>query len=222
MINDGSLEYSPQWTPQMGPTIGGPTDPFIPPTLYTVTPATEADEWMHVNIAGPSWTCMLASLKRPIMPYFDPANVYFTQVADLMTDANAPTVAQAIEMTSRVNIDNIDYICGGQFNYAIGGHFQVYTAANPWVDTGIAPGIFVPNTPYRIKIRNLINTVAKTWSVLSVSVNGVVGLVPPACQNVPGILLEWPDGAYDQKQLDFNKTAGAMEVSFRRCANEWE
>jgi hypothetical protein len=224
MIPDIDLERSTLWTPKAAADIGGPVvnGKWVPPTLYTVTPATDADEWMHVNIAGTSWTCMLASLIRPILPYHDPAAILFTQVYDLMTDANAPGVAQAIETTNRVNIAGTDYICGGQFNYAIGGQFQVYTKANPWANTGIIPGKFAPNTPYRVKIRNVINSVAKTWSVLAVTINGLAYSVPAACQNVPGIPLPWPDGAYDQKQLDFNQTAGKMQVSFRRVSNQWE
>src|SRR5580700_12226022 len=106
MIPDIDLEYSSLWTPQAAQDIGGPIvdGKWVPPTSYTVAPANESNPWMHVGITGPSWTCMLASLKRPILPYFDPANIYFTHCYDLMTDANTPIVAQAVETTNRINI----------------------------------------------------------------------------------------------------------------------
>ena len=53
MISDNLLERNPQWQAIANAGIGGPV-PYVAPTVYTVTPATDQDPFLTVTITGSS------------------------------------------------------------------------------------------------------------------------------------------------------------------------
>lgn len=215
MLSDNRLEYAPQWAVIANEGIGGP-EPYVPPTIYTVTPASPADEWLEVMTVGKGYTDMMAYLHRPLPPAFDSSAQFISFEFELATDNNAPLKAQAIEFENCF-CDAASYYYNGslQINYNAGGELQAWQGPNyPWINTGINLGILVPETPYRFKVLYLLNTVKRTLSTVSVTVNDVTHALPPQFQNIPAIQKNppWATGVYVQYQLDLAFAGGQFSV----------
>lgn len=225
MIRDSQLEYAPQWAVIADPGIGGPV-PYVPPDVYTVTPAGPSDEWMTIFTRGKGYTDMMAYLHRPLLPFFDPKAVYVTFAFDLMTDSNALTQAQAIEFENCFCTDGTHYLNGSlQINYEQGGELQAWAGPlDPWADTHINLGILMPNVPYKFRVRYLLNTVAQTLSTVYVAVNDVVHYLPAQFQGIPAIIKQpaWAPGVYVQYQLDLAHAGGQFSVYARSVSVGWE
>lgn len=225
MISDSNLEYAPQWATIANVGIGGPV-PYVPPSMYTITPASPSEEWMKVLIVGSSYTDMMAYLHRPLVPWFDPAAVYVSFQFEMMTDALAPMQAQAIEFENCFCVDGEHYYNGSlQINYQQGGELQAWAGPNnQWANTGINLGILVPSTPYRFKVLYLLNTVEHTLSTISVSVNDIVHSLPSEFQNIPAIIKNpaWAEGVYVQFQLDLAHAGGQFSIFAKNVSVNWE
>lgn len=225
MFEDSSLERSSQWATYIGPGIGGPV-PYVPPTSYTITPPTNLNEWMQVAIAGPGYTDMMAALHRPLMPFFDPAQVPLEMEFDMMTDLNAPTKAQAIEFETCV-CDAASYYYNGslQINYVNpAGELQAYQGVSvPWGNTGIMVPALTPFQIYHFRIGYLLNTVARTMSIQWIEIDGKRSQLPPQFQNTPATLKSppWAPGLYVQYQLDLAFAGGAFAIYVSNVRNNW-
>jgi hypothetical protein len=223
---DDKLEFSDAWHVEVGPGIGGPV-PYVAPTQAVVKPATTADPYMYVTIAGSRYTDMMAALLRPWQPEFieDPKNVEITLEFTLNTDDNSFNSLQALETDLRI-ADAAGYNYNGSFqnNYQEGGQIQVYGVPPnpPWVDTGLKPGKFSRNTDHHVRIRYAVNTVAHTMSTPWAEIDGIRYSVPAKLMNVPGDLVKWTPGLYLQLQLDLAFAGGSSTVKFKNVRCVWE
>ena len=229
MFIDQFLEYSPQWQAIANAGIGGPV-PYVPPTLYTVTPAADTGSTeMVVAIAGVGYTDMMAATHRPLVAAFDPSNIYYSLYYNLQTDANIGN-AQVIESEARYYFTDSSGQGWGvnncvQFNQVNPkGMVQAYESpTNVWANTGIVLPNFLPNTRYSIRINYLIDTVGKTSSILSLEYNGTTYPFPSQFQKVPMIKMTpaWTPGVYVQFQLGLDAAGGAFSIGCDHVNVEW-
>jgi hypothetical protein len=231
MIRDQQLEFSPicpipnaptsqMWVARYDKGIGGP-NPYVPPTSFTIIGPSRAYPWMQVPIVGPAYTDGMASTFRPWLRNSDRISLEL----DVMTDANNLTASQANEMDLILVTPDGWYFNGSwQLNNQEGGQIQVYgVPPNPaWVNTGITPGKFAPNTPYHVKINYAIDYAKHTMSTPSSEINGQVFPTPASLLNVPGIQNGWAPGVYVQLQSDLNFAGGGFKTFYRNITINWE
>lgn len=229
MIIDQFLEYNPQWVAIANAGIGGPV-PYVPPTTYTVTPATDTGSpQMVVSIAGVGYTDMMAATHRPIHAAFDPSNVYYSMFFNMQTDANIGS-AQVMECEARYYFTDSSGQGWGvnncvQFNQVNPkGMVQAYASpTNVWANTGIVLPNFLPNTRYSVRLNYLVDTVGKTASTLSLEYNGTNYPFPSLFQKVPMIKMTpaWTPGVYVQFQLGLDSAGGQFSIGYDHVNVEW-
>jgi hypothetical protein len=227
MITDCGLEYNKQWEAIANEGIGGP-DPYVAPTIYKVTPANIAPN-LAVTIVGGSYTDMMAATHRPLMPVFDPKNIYYSLSYNINIDPNTPTQGQALE--SEANYCHIDaqgkcwyYPSDLQFNIEKGWMIQGFTWPEPWLDTEFKIAPFKAGVPCPVKINYLVDTIDHNVSTLSVVVNGILYTMPAAFQKVAAQQLTpvWAPGIYVQFQLDLASKGGSMTNIYTNVCVNWE
>ena len=219
MIQDSLLEYNSQWSVAPWNTGIGPTKPIS----ATATPATSSDPYLVVTLdAAPNYSNMLASTKRPLLPIYDPSQIYLAFAFTLTPDANGALV-QADEFEALYYDQNGWYyhtqVQRNNVNPA--GMIQAYASpTNVWADTGIV----IPKRwtePTNIVVNYLIDTVAHTSSILSLENVGVVYPLPSMFQNVPATQPNWTPGIYCQFQLDGAKAGGQFTNKYNNITISW-
>lgn len=229
MLLDSQLEYNQQWQAIANAGIGGPV-PYVPPTTYTVVPASDTGTpEMVITIAGVGYTDMMAATHRPLVTPFDPSNIYYSKYFNMQTDANIGQ-AQVIEAEARYYFTD-SHGQGWTANNCVQfnqvnpkGMVQAYASpTNVWANTGIVLPNFLPNTRYSIRLNYLVDTVGKTSSILSLEFNGVTYPFPSMFQKVPMVQMTpaWTPGIYDQFQLGLNAAGGGFSIGIDHDNIEW-
>jgi hypothetical protein len=223
MIQDGLLEFNPQWQAIANPGIGGP-NPYVAPKVFTATPATPAKPYLAVTIEGSSYTDCMAATHRPLMPAFFPDAVYYSYEFEITPDSNNASV-QAFEFEASYCDDNSFYYNNSmQLNYVNpAGMIQAYASpTNVWANTGIVVPQFKPNLATPVKVDYLVDTVGHTMSTLAVEIGGVVHPLPAQFQKIPGAIRQgWASGVYVQFQLDLASKGGSMTVKYSDIGVDW-
>lgn len=209
MIIDDQLELLP-WEAHVGADIGS-----VSPVTYgwRLTP----ENVVEFYTTAPSYADWLAAVHRPICPNTGKLTLEF----DLATDSFAVTAAQALEFDTRVSIAGMNYNLSSQFNYNKNGVFQISNQAGSWIDTAWIPGKFNPYQWYTIVYSYSFDTVAKTSSFLSASLDGKVFVVAAALQNVPATNLGWADSCSLQVQQDLAAGGGHFAMWLRNIRYIW-
>jgi hypothetical protein len=220
VIPDSGLEYSPQWAVAPWNTGIGP----VKPISATVTPATPADPYLTVSLdAAPNYSNMLASTKRPLLPVYDPSQIYLSFAFTLTPDDNGDLV-QADEFEA-LYYDENGYAYHTQMqrnNVNPAGMIQAYASpTNVWADTGIVISKRWTE-PTSIVVNYLIDTVAHTSSILSLENAGVSYALPAEFQNVPATQPKWTPGIYCQFQLDGAKAGGKFTNKYGGISVNWQ
>jgi hypothetical protein len=215
MIRDEKLELSALWGVRTGPDIG----PWPSGSTFTITPPSSTNGYMTCAIKGGAYADAMAALQRPYLPNMGRVSLEY----DILTDANAPAQAQAIETDIRICDPNgYNYNGSFQINYQQGGEIQVYTAPVPWANTGLMPGKHPPMVTRRCRIAYAFDVVKHTISTLTAVIDGVTYAIPVTLQNVPGQLLNWVPGIYVQLQSDLAANGGSFSLGYRNIAVVWE
>ena len=233
MISDSGLEFNKQWIAIANAGIGGPV-PYVPPKVFTVTPATLANPNLEVTIAGSAYTDMMAASHRPLMPAFDPSQIYYSLLFNLNIDQNTPTQGQALESEANyVYVDakgiSWEFPSDWQINIEQGWMVQGFTPTAPWLNTGIRIQPLTPGTPCPVKISYLVDTVNNNVSTLGFVVDGVSYAMPAAFQKIPAQQKNkavnvgaWAPGIYVQFQSDLASKGGLMTNKYTGVAINWE
>ena len=182
-------------------SIGG-----VAPTSYSFTPGTGGSTALTLACANAGsayadWMAYLAP--RPILSTTGQLQLSLT----LTPDANCATDAQCIEIDTIISSGGYNYNGSCQLNYAAGGHFQIVNAAGAWVDCGFNPGI-LSAAPHSLIFTYAYDTTAKTFSFVSIELDGVVHAISGTLQNVPAAAMGWATGVILQLQQDLNGTTG--------------
>ena len=225
MISDNLLERNPQWQAIANAGIGGPV-PYVAPTVYTVTPATDQDPFLTVTITGSSYTDMMAATHRPLMPAFFPNAIYYDFCFEIMTRAGDPIQALECEASySYMASEGVCWYCNNslQFNYNAGGMVQAFTPSNPWTDTGLVLKPFAPGEAVPVKISYMVDTVNNVYSTLSLTVNGVTYPLPSQFQGIAATNKSpaWAPGVYAQFQSDLDSQGGTIVTKFSNISVNW-
>lgn len=222
MIQDGLLEYNPQWMALANSGIGGPV-PYVAPKVDTVTPATAAKPFLTVVDNGTSYTDMMAATHRPLMPAFYLNAIRYDFAFDITPDPNISDV-QALEFEASLADQNGYYYNNSmQYNNVNPkGHIQAYASpTNVWADTGIVVPMFAPGVQTEVVVSYLVDTVGHTMSTLSVSIGGKTYPLPALFQKVPGFLRNWTPGVYVQFQLDLASKGGSITNKYSNISVNW-
>lgn len=223
MIQDSLLEFNPQWEAIANSGIGGPV-PYVAPTSFTATPATEDNPFLEVSITGSRYTDMMAATHRPLIPVFFPDQVYYSLEFDITPDSNNQVV-QANEFEARYVDENaINYNNSMQLNNINPANtIQAFLSnAVPWADTGILVPKFTPNVATKVKINYLVDTINRVMSTLSVEIAGKMYPLSTAFQKIPGVLTKgWTPGIYVQFQLDLASKGGTFTNKYSNIAIDW-
>lgn len=210
-IEDNGLDQLSGWFTQSGPNIGG-----APPTSFGSVLLPGMRQFYTV---GSAYADGLNAIKRPILPNTG----FLTLSFELMTDALAPTFAQALEVDSRLCVSKTDYNLSSQFNYVEGGVFQIVDRNGKWVDTEWKPGKFQPYVWYPIRFQYGFDVAKKTFSFLSAS-NGVGASfsIPKTMQGILSGPLAWDDTCNLQVQLDLAQAGGQYSIFTRNMKYTWD
>jgi hypothetical protein len=184
-------------------SIGG-----VAPTTYSFTPGTGGATALTMACANTGsayadWMAYLAP--RPILSSTGNLKLSLT----LTPDASCATYAQCIEIDTIISYGGYNYNGSCQLNYAEGGHFQIVNAAGAWVDCGFNPGILSAGVAHTLVFTYAYDTTAKTFSFVSIELDGTVYTISGTLQNVPASLMGWATGVILQLQQDLNSTTGA-------------
>ncbi len=156
MIRDAKLEFNQQWEALANEGIGGPV-PYVPPTLFSVVPASKTNPYLTVTNTGEGYTDMMAATHRPLMPVFDQRNIYYALEFDVILSPNT-NVIQALEFeASYCDNNQIYYNNSMQYNNVNPkGHIQAFASStNVWADTGIV----LPTIPTKVRVKYLVDTI---------------------------------------------------------------
>jgi hypothetical protein len=222
MIRDANLEFNPQWTALANPGIGGPV-PYVAPTVFTATPATKANPFLTVTIAGGPYTDMMAATHRPLMPAFFPNAIYYSFEFEITPDANFKNI-QALEFEAAFCANGIYYDNASQLNYVNpAGHVQAYASPeNVWADTEIILPQFTAGMATPVRVNYLVDTVGCTMSTLSLEVMGKAYPLPAQFQKVPGAPRSgWAPGIYVQFQSDLASKGGTFTNKYSNVHLDW-
>lgn len=219
MLQDWQLEFSPQWAvAPWNPGIGP-----VEPKSATVTPATTNEPYLIFSVDGPpGYSNALAATKRPLLPVYDPSQIYLSFAFTFTPDANGALV-QADEFEA-LYFDENGYYYHTQMqrnNVNPAGMIQAYASStNVWADTGIV----IPRRwaePTEIVVSYMVDTVAHTSSILSLTVAGVTYPLPSQFQNVPATQPKWTPGIYVQAQLDLGAKGGSVTNKYSDMSVNW-
>jgi hypothetical protein len=111
------------------------------------------------------------------------------------------------------------YNGSGQFNLASG--FQIVNEAGLWVTVPNANPLLLANTRRTVKWTYLINTNAKTLSVVTIECDGETYDVPTGLQNVPAQSSTWLTGVYSQVQLGSMPNGLPWALAVREMQLAW-
>jgi hypothetical protein len=217
-INDINLE-SELWAdhnPLDGSLIGG----AMPKEYILMTAVPGAPRGILLGVNGAAWATMEAyCLPRPnfVTKGFGVTTETFTLTIDHLGAAQI----REFDLIRIIRLaDGTVWHFDGSIQIVIAtGMIQVDSAppALPklptWVDTGVTipASALTPDVPHLIAITHKSDPVAKTHSVISISVDGVVYAIPAAFQNLPATPSNWSvvDVDYIQAQLTVLGTGGA-------------
>ena len=126
------------------------------------------------------------------------------------------SVIQAIEIDTKITDANQVTFDGSlQFDYSQSETLtfvQVDKKGGGWVNTGISVDKFAPNVEHTVLIEYEFNSVAKTHSVVSITIDGVFYALPASLQNLPDVAYNPPWKASEilpQLQQDTKPIASA-------------
>jgi len=211
MIQDVDLHLEQGWEKKVGPDIGGPV-PFLPPDAYGFVQGTTA---MRFDIRGKAYTDWLAALHRPLLLNTGHLSLMF----ELMTDLNALTVAQAIEIDTRISAAGWNFNHSFQNNYQSGGMLQISGQDNNWVDTGIKFGKFQPRAWYAIGLHYSFDAVAFNYRTERIQVGDET--FDLSLPTLKAQKLGWTDGAHLQVQQDLAASGGSYSIYTRNMRYIW-
>lgn len=219
MITDSNLEQRTDWESHVGPDIGGPIDPIthkhIPPDFYSLT---QHEDSTQLYVRGKPFTCWLAANHRPLLPNTG----HLTLSLDLLTDMNALSVCQEIEIDTRISVNGWDFNHSFRNNYLKGGMLQISDGTIPtahWVDTGIMYGRFLPRQWHTIKLTYSFDTVKQTYRTKQIGIGGEWFTL--SLPELKGQQLGWKDGAHLQLQQDLNDKGGWFSIYVRNITYIW-
>lgn len=178
------------WSTVTGPSIGP-----VAPNLFTFQQGTT--QWLPqaglISVTGVPGKYADGMLKYS---HVLPANTgHLIMTANFALDADSLINAQALELGTKITDENgITYNGQIQFDYSTSPTEMVLDVVNKdytWTRTRLSLPKFVPNTEYEVNITYGFDTVSRTISVLSVSINGVVYVTPADLIDLPGQNLGW-------------------------------
>lgn len=199
------------WKEQTGSNIGG-----VAPAKYSFS---QNIQWQPqaallavTGISGKYCDWLVGALALPLLPNTG----HLALRHRFMVDAGFAQAAQARELDTKITDANgITYNGSSQWNCAEkpgSMSFQVDKAGGGWVDTGIVIPKFAPNVEHVERIEYEFNIAAKTYSVVSIEVDGVLYPLPANLQNLPGKNVGWAKSEIlPQMQQDVNTTGGSWE-----------
>jgi hypothetical protein len=209
MITDSQLQSLPDWKKEVGANIGG-----VSPTNYGFF---QLGGLMLLYTEGPKYADWLAAISRPICPNTGNLSLSF----QVMVDADSLTAAQALEFDTKVSIATYIYNFSSQLNYAEGGMLQISNAQGNWIDTGFKPGKLTPGVWHTFVYVYKFDTGAKTYSIVSVEIDGLIFPIPSSLGNLKAIQSNWADSANFQVQLDLGANSGTFSELIQNAEFTW-
>lgn len=227
MIQDDLLEYNPQWeavpwNPGIGP---------VKPNSQNAIPANQLNPYLLLSIDGPpGYSNMLAATHRPLLPVFDPKNIYY-DFEFIITPGPDTSKVQVYESEVRYYYTDSKGVGYGPNNslqinqVSPPGMIQAYhSPTDVWADTGIVIPLFKPNTPYTIKIEYRIDTVGHTMSTIAITISGRRYALPLKFQIIPFSAMPspWAPGMYVQFQIGLGKAGGKVTTEYNQISVDWK
>lgn len=211
LITISAIQTLTGWKEQTGSNIGG-----VAPSKYSFT---QGIEWEPegallavTGIAGKYCDWLVGGLAIPLLPNTGRLALRHR----FMVDQGFAFAAQARELDTKVTDANgITYNGSSQWDCSQSGalmFFQVDKAGGGWENTGISLPKFAPNVEHQERIEYEFNVSQKTYSVVSIEVDGVVYPLPASLQNLPGKNVGWAKSEIlPQLQQDVNTTGGSWQ-----------
>ena len=210
MILDTHLELLTSWKPPIvGPSIGG-----TPPTIYGYD---QSFPQMRFYTNGPAYSDWLAANARPVLP-----NTGFVTLSfQLMIDGNVANAAQALEFDTRISVGGWNYNFSSQINIAAKWQLQISGADGGWANTGFTVPTLAPSVWHTFSYSYWFNTTTQKYSIISVTIDGAVYVIPPSLQNLSPQNLGWSDSCSIQVQQDLGSKGGAFSQLMRNIQYAW-
>ena len=203
-VSCANMDLNP-WTPVVGASISS-----VAASAYT---SISEFDGVRFYAFGPAWAGVLFKSSCVLPPL--PAKATITLSFRVLTDDAGFVLAQAQESdVMQVGPKGEVYNLSNQNNNAEGGHWQIVqnnSGKYQWADIGCNTGRYQADTWVAVSYTGLIDTVAQTASMQSVTIGGKTCLVPASMQNVPAQQLNWGNHntAVVQFQQDVNGQGGA-------------
>jgi hypothetical protein len=128
-------------------------------------------------------------------------------------DADSLAHAQAVEVDTKITDANkVTYDGSLQFDYGQSAALMYVQIDrnSKWVNTGIILPKFAPGVVHSILVEYEFNTVLKTSSVVSITIDGVLYPIQQTMWNIPGSSMGWAaNEILPQLQMDVKPIAGA-------------
>lgn len=212
-INDTYLELLTSWKPPNGDPaqVGGTGTP-------TSFGYDQSFPTMRFWTQGAKYNNWLAAIARPILPNTGNLQLSFM----VMFDNPLAGEVQAREFDTRVSISNWNYNFSSQINMAEGGHLQISNQSGGWVDTGIVLDL-APEAWHTFVYDYAFNVTTHKYSILSVTVDGIMYLIPTTLQNLTATQPSppWEDSCSLQVQLDIGSAGGGFSQLMQNIQYSW-
>lgn len=214
-IIDTNLEIISGWEKHVGSDISGQQNPLVPDDYGFI----QYPDCMKFWIKGKPYTQWLAALHRPLLPNTGHLSFSF----ELMTDSNAPEVAQAIEFDTRVSVGGLNYNFSSQINYYRGGLLQISGADGKWIDTNYTPGKLTSKVWHHIRCRYSFDINAHLYQTEEIRIGEDVEryIADPKNMIAPQNM-GWKDSCSLQIQQDLGSSGGAFSIYIRNARYEWK
>lgn len=213
------LPSSTSTTPPAGvwkaPQAGGNISDGIPTTMkYNLL--VEGREFVY---AGKDYAGWLGAIELPLIDGYQK----LTEDIEIMIDPAAERDLNALEHDTRIS-DKLgwNYNMSKQWNQTRGGMLQISNAAGGWVDTGYAPGPFMPYCWQRMRTEMFFDFKLMKYSIISVQLNSRPPFfIPAALQNLTATKMNWAPGCNFQYQLGGGKQPSAFSAFLTRSRYAW-
>lgn len=209
MIVDDQLELS-MWDAHVGPDIGG-----VEPTSYGWRDHPLDPPVREFYVQGPKYSDWLAACHRPVLPNTGKLGLQF----ELFVDQNSQSVAQAIEIDTKLAIAGQMYNFSSQFNYAT-GIWQVSDFVGSWVNTPCKFLKFRPSRRYDMAFDYVFDTAKKAYAFVRMS-GPDFAFVGPMLPPLLASPTTWKDSCSLQVQQDLAGNGGAYSIYLRNIRYVW-
>ena len=218
MTTDSDIQILPGWGTNLG-TQGGIGDAF--PQVFQLTQTSVLGLFIQGCKTQGGYAAGEIYLSRPIPEGASRLCLSY----DISVDLNSLQFAQAIE-TDIILTDAQGYKYNGsvQLDYSKGGMIEVAGPTGGWLETGNAPGPYIPNLVHHVEINYTFDFSKRTISNIGVELDEVLWATPASLQNVAAQQSNWKDfnRAMIQIQVDLNQKAGQFAEIINNLTLTWD